>query len=694
MKKLPAVVAVLLAAAIGFAVSTLNTSVKRAARDYAESVRAAGHYKVRYDSTGIGFSPLPSVVLRGLVIEDSGGGADHEIVRAPIVRIKPRLLPMLVGLARVAGVELESPTITIRRLGTGRVTMGKWIAGTPADAMLTVSVPLHVRNGTLVWEEHHEEPPVQWVSKNLRLDVETTVEDGSTAFSLELQPTGPSSRIRADGTVRPTGEPTKGLRVDLRYVVSGLDTDKAHLFPRIGDAHLSGALELAGEAHGYAGAERTENVPAEKLTITVKGRGTLAVKDVREPLDLDMVLSDKEGRLRFEKASMAWNGIDATLSGWTAHFFDQPASFRLHFDHADSDRILAQFGVADRWRPRAILSGEIRIEGTLNKPLMQYTAKAGGIKMDFYDGYPVVVGPSAIKGLLLQSSADFSAVVDTPSLSVGPMKIEPALFGARYWRNKLGVNMANVPIWDGVGTVSGRHEPLKANAVEVAGLFDDLDAAVALKNVFPGLEPDVSGRMDAIVQLGSDDSGTWAMGRIGVHRGRFAGFALAASLLGQIAASPGLESFAGPEVEEAAGGAFGRDSEFRTVKFDFKSRRDGFDLGTLQIYLDGLEMQGSGTVDAEGVIDVQADTALSRRVVKAILRKSPGLRALVSADGSIHVPVRLLGKLAALSVKVRPEFLKTATDAVSGRRVSPVPPFQPGPTLDIELPKLEEQYGR
>jgi|GEM_PF-4887771 len=695
MRRLPAFVAVLLAAAIGFALSTLNTSVKRAAVAYKGAVRNAGHYRVAYDSVGIGFSPLPCVVLRGFVIEGPGRDASSELVRAPAVRVMPRLLPMLVGLARVASVDVESPTITVKRLGTGRVTMGKWIAGVGEDESLAVPIPLHVRNGTLVWEEDHEGAPLRWVSKSVRLDVKSSHEDGTTPFFLQLEPTGPSSRIRVDGSLRPTGEKTKGVRVDLRYAISGLEADKAQLFPRIGDAHLTGALELEGEAHGYAGAVRTESVPAEKLTITAKGNATLAVKQVRAPLSLDMVLSDKEGRLRFEKTSMSWNGIDAKLTGWTEHFFDQRASFRLHFAHADTDGILERFGVAERWRPRAMVSGEIRMEGTLNKPLMQYTAETDGIKVDFYDGYPVEVGRSTIKGILLQSSADLSAVVKSPLLRVGPMRIEPAVFGFRYWRNKLSVNMANVPLWDGTATVSGRYEPEKANAVEAAGLFDDLDAAIALKNVFPGLEPEISGRMDAIVQLGSDDNGTWAMGRIGVHRGRFGGFSLASSLLGQLADRPGLEAFAGPEVAQAVGGATAdEDSDFRTVRFDFKSRRDGFDLGSVRIVLDGLVLQGSGAMDAQGGIDVKADMALSRRLVKTIVRKSPDLGALVTGDGAMHVPVRLQGKLSSLRTHVDERFLDAAGAAVSGRKVSPLPPFQAAPALEIELPKLEEQYGR
>ncbi len=701
IRKLLILVAVLLAAAVGFGLSTLNTGVRRATDAYVASVVKAGKRKVSYSSTGISLLPFPVVVVRDFVVESKEEFGEEPLLRAPEVRVKPKLLPMLTGRAEIGYLELIAPVLRVARRSAGETDLGAWLAGVPEGESGRVTVPLAVTSGRVEFEQlgaddDSTDGPLRIVFEDISAQLEPTRGDGRTAFVVDGAAPGESARFQVSGSVRPTGEATKGLEVDVEYEIADFDTGAAQpMLPSVEGIFLSGPLSLAGGFNGFAGGRSTESRPAEKLLGTVKGNGYISAFGVVEPVSVDMKVSDKDGRLRLDDARFTWSGVDFTAKGWTSHTLAQNALLNIDFVGFDTDAVLAKYGYSDAMRPRSSFDGHIRMEGTLKRPLFRYEAESKGMEMDFYSSYPVKVGPMKAKGILLSISADFSASINADFLSVGPMRVDDTSFGFRYWRDKLTFNLTKVEVWDAIATVAARYEPREANANEVAGLFDDLDAGVALSNVFPNLKPKIDGRMDAIVQLGSDDHGTWAMGRIGVHEGNFPGLSFGTAVVESIASQPGLRPLRDAEIQAAFTGSMsGNATKFRTVKFDFQSREGGFDLGSVLVRTDALEFRGAGLVSGAGVIDLDGDAMPIGAYRERVFAQIPALRRIQGDDRMLHIPVSMDGALDSLRIGVAPEFVTAATLAAAGKLVSPPAVPSARKPLEFDLPVLADEYGR
>jgi len=695
MRKILLVLAVAVAVAIGFSMSTLRAKVTRSVAELVASAAERPDSNASAGDVRLAFLPRPVVEVHDVSVREPWpDGTSRLRFEAPLIRVYPRLLPLLVGRAEIQAAEAIGATMVVRRERTKSVY--KWMiplvgeAGFPA-----LGFQLIVTNGDLRLEDRSQSPFGEVDIGGLELEIDPVDEQGAIPFHARAAAVGDASRTEMEGTVRPNAGPTGGAQVDLRFSVE--DGDPAvlqTLAPRLAGAPMVGEVDLRGSALGLYGEVSTESIPATPLDVQLQGSVGLTYFGRTEVarFELSSTLDDK--RFTVKSGTLRWGDLPLAVTGYFFTDRGGKLAMRLSGEHVDIEKLLESFGVAERWCPKGELAGTIRVTGSLEEPLIRYEVMSPAVSYDKWSPAAVKAVDVTARGSLLAINADISASYEVADLSIGPADLSDVRFGTLWWRERFTLNRRELPLWGGVIDIGlGWYADKKS--FEGGGIADNLDGSVVAANLIPGVGVEISGRLDSLFQLGIDSSGPWAMGRIGLHRGRFGPRGFGRALVDSIAQALDRADAIDDSLVRKYRDFLRPDyMSYRRCAFDFESREEGFSFKSVKI-----EMP-EGRIDAEGLVDLTATTAAWGTMVLApdltadLVSRIEALRPLVAADGSLHVPFRMQGPRDNLIIAADDRFLQALHAAARGEPVEPFAPMEPTGTITMDLPSLDEQFYR
>ncbi len=167
------------------------------------------------------------------------------------------------------------------------------------------------------------------------------------------------------------------------------------------------------------------------------------------------------------------------------------------------------------------------------------------------------------------------------------------------------------------------------------------------------------------------------------------------AVVASIAAEAGMDVFALERVLATEPGALGSNvTEFSRLALDLSISRDGFEFSGFEMTTAAGTVRALGSVDGQGNVMAWGELHLDAPVARTMIGGVPELAALAAADGSLFVPVTIGGSLAAPDVAADPVFLKRLALVRSGRQVTPFSVLDFGPGLSLDLPSLDEHFGR
>jgi len=707
MRKLLLVLGIAVAAAIGFSMSTLKAKVRRATDEFVAAVSGEHAGEITVGSVGVALFPWPSVRIEDVRVMAAAGDGDGDggektdtepLIVAPVVRVDPHLLPMLIGLARVDSVRIVEPVVTLERQRDGSVAaaLPLMTLGRSGVSDFSISVEdgrLRVIGQGADAADAAPELDVTGISMHLS----AAPEGQGVVYHIDgAEPLGDGSTLTGDVVHVPGVGPTGGDKLDVDLRLEGADPSRLLTMPeRLSRAKLVGPISLDAKASGYVGEHSTEVAPAEPLDGKIEGTVGLQVFGLERPLQIDLETAFDDKRFMLRKGSLDWGGLPLEVSGWLARGAEAKIGGQLRWEHVDADALLSQFGVDERWRPQAKVSGEVRLMGDLDRPLVRYEATAPSVKLVPWPSLPLVSGPMRVTGSLLAINADASGSFNGSDLRIADARLPAALFGMQYWRDKLTFSALDQEAWGGRADLSFAYRPDEENDVEGGGILSHMDAEEVLSNLFPKMHFVIHGSLDSIFQIGIGADGPWAVGRVGIHHGKVGQSGVVRAVLDEAFAGAG-RAF---EVEDALmrsyPGALSQErTEFQRVAFDFKTRTDGVDVKSVEIRLPYATIQGEGALDSRGSIDGTGTISLSEPLSADLARRTKGLRSLVAEDGRIHVPIRVGGEADAAEVHAEARFVDALARALKGEKVEPFPPPVEGPGFGIDMPSLSEHFQR
>jgi hypothetical protein len=708
MRKLFLVLGIAVAAAIGFSMSTLKAKVRRATDEFVAAVSGEHAGEVTIGSVGIALFPWPSVRIEDVRVvavpaeaegdeeANTEAKAEAPLIVAPDVRVDAHLLPLLVGLARVDSVRIIDPVVTLERQRDGSVAAALPLAtlGRSGASEFTISVE-DGRLRVMRDDAPDAEPLLDVTGISMQLGAASQGK-GVVYHIARARPLGDDSSLTGDIVHVPGAGPTGGDRLDIALRLEGGDPNRLVTLPeRLSRERLIGPLSVVAKASGYVGERSTEAVPAEPLDGKIEGTLGLEVFGLERPLkfDLETALDDKRFMLR--KGSADWGGLPLDVSGWVARGPESKIGGKLRWEHVDAAALLSKFDVAERWRPQAKVSGEVRVMGQLDRPLVRYEATAPTVKLVPWPSLPLVSGPMRVTGSLLAINADVSGSFDGTDLRIADARLPEALFGVQYWRDKLTLSALDQEAWGGRADLSFAYRPDETNDVEGGGILSHMNAEEVLSNLFPKMDFKIHGSLDSIFQIGIAADGPWAKGRVGIHHGKVGQSGLVRSVLEEAFTTAGRHFEVEDSLMRSYPGALaeGR-TEFQRIAFDFQTRTDGVDLKTAEIRLPYATVNGEGRLDTQGTIVGSGTISLSEPLTADLARRTKALRALIADDGRIHIPIHFEGKPDAAEVHPDPRFVEVLERALRGEKVEPFPAPVEGPGLGLDMPSLREHFQR
>jgi len=693
MRKVLLLVAVVIAVALGFAMSTFKTTVTRTITNLAESGATGQAADVQVGEVSLRLWP-PSVDVSDVVVRIDSIGADDPVLEAPLIHVYPQLLPMLVGRARVRAAEAVGPKMLIRRENRDGKPVTLFPLGGP-HGTLQPYFPVSVTDARLKFHDLTADPPTSLVVKGLDLELDPADDDGAVALRARAAALGDSSEVNVTGRIRADERADVIAWIDVEFDVRDADpATLAVITNRLAKAPLTPPLSFTGTATGPLGARSTEEAPADPLEGTINGQVGLTVFGRTAPLsfDLDVALDDKFFRVR--KGTGEWAHMNVGVTGWSQPSVYGKVGYRFTLEDADIASILGGFGIDERWQPSGEISGELKATGGRTDVRLFYEAKIPELEFDGMPPFTIDADDVSVHGAVLALNADLSASFSTEHFVFAGAEIPQAQFGILYFKNKVAVNQRDLPVWGGTVDASLAYLPADGSA-EGGGLANDMDAAIVARNLIPNLGLDVSGRLDSVFQVGYDARGPWTMGRVGVHRGKLGAIGIGHALVRSIAEARGKAEALDDALVSAHRASLSPDTTaFKRLAFDFESREDGFALRGLELRLT------AGTIHAEALIDDTRTVAawgnfdMEPGLTGDLVERIPELGSLVGADGRLRVPIKLQGPSSDLTARVDDRFLEAVDAAAAGKGGGPFVPMDPDGRIVMELPTLDEQFYR
>ena len=161
MRKLILVIAIAVAVAIGFSLSTLRATVSRGAQALATAVADGTSDEVSVGDVSLSLFPLPSAAINDVSVSTPNrrNQAARPVLDIPLLRVRPKLLPLLVGQVVVDSVEAVDSVLYVRR----EAGAGRFETFLPKDAAAKLSelgFPVDFVNATLHYSDSGRPQPL------------------------------------------------------------------------------------------------------------------------------------------------------------------------------------------------------------------------------------------------------------------------------------------------------------------------------------------------------------------------------------------------------------------------------------------------------------------------------------------------------------------------------------------------------
>ena len=500
----------------------------------------------------------------------------------------------------------------------------------------------------------------------------------SCRFQATGVPFGVQTRLAIDGTVTWATGPLGGDRLQITYRLDDAPVDVLRgLFPERIDASYQGSLNVHGKAEGVIGEESTEDAPATPLLGELEASLNWSVLGRTAPLSVSLSYSLDDHMVRIRSGRYAWEGMELQLKGWFDPWQQGKFNLRGGFANVDTHKVAVEWDVPAPWRPTAVLSGEIKFEGTPGKGLMRYQANAAEVKVPGLGGYAIRLVDPKFQGSLAAINAEISVSTQVTSLEIGKFVFPSFPLGLQYWRDRLTVSTSNTSLWGGNQDGTFLYQPSKHPAWSQSGR---VVGAVA-KDLAVGLAP----------ELGLDVEGagavTYSFGQDGARKELFTIHAsVVLGRLGNIDLFPSVITQmekAEPKLAAAKASAFvpaprGNGKGTRLDKFFFEIARDpanpsGVLLGGLYLLADDFRFDADGSYESGGTLKLEGTVVLPALVADKFVAAVPAMAKLRNGAGNIVVPVVVTGTTAVPVVDLAPGYAQLLAAAGRGEEVTPPP---------------------
>jgi len=688
MRKLLVAGCVALAALLGFSLSSLRTRIVTDFGVFAARAQELPGMTAEYGVAGLVFFPRPAAEISDVVISVKRGKQPAvEVLTAELVRIRPRLLPLLIGRVEAAGIEVVAPTLRLEVDGDGEHLLSSGEPGQrPGELALALLAQVRsVIDGSVQLLDNSYDPPLTLELGQLEGDFWTAA-NGGLAFTVEASPAG-GGTVSSSGTLLAGAGPTGGHGLDFEVAVSGGSPQL--LRGAIGDwlpPWLVGELALDIKGGGFIGERGNDDMPAEPLLFGVTGSVGLDMYGRRDRLELQSTMSLDDSRLRVKSASLSAYGQDFTALGWLSRRRSAEASMRVQAEGVELAALLADFGLEGELVPQTTLTGTLKLTGTPEATALRYEVTADSVDLSPLPWLQMQATDTSFAGAIYSVNADLSASFKAREFTAGPVTLSDARSGLVWWKDVFRLNAMNMAIWDGTVSVGGAVSLVSGVSLDSGGedpegrdirlsvVINDADVEALLVDV-SGLEGlQVSGAIDAMADHGGPNrSELKSAGRLALHDGVLAGVDLKGAVRAALEGRP---------VDVASGAAAA--TGFDRLAMDFVSDGDGVLIADLDVRLEGGRLSG-GRLSGSGRL------AVSDRATAGTKPASLELDCVLElgVDRNLRVPLRISGPLSALRVEVDQDF-------ISRYRVGVTPPMAdlPSEEIPMELPSLYTHFGR
>ncbi len=690
MRKVILALVVLVLVVSGVAAVSLRSRVAAMAPEVGRQIAEKIGTKVEIGDVDVSLFPLAAKIRDVRVLR-------HERSTAPFltietVRVGAALLSLFGGKLDVQSVVAERPRIEIVRDEEGRQLseLSEDLFASLAKLPFTVQVT----DGGLLIEDRNVTPPRRLSAERVRGSVQGGVE-GALVAKLEGSVLGSSDDATLDLQLKPDAGPSGGdhVTVDFRVKDGRADAVK-EAFVILREADLVDPLSFEMQSAGLIGEKSTESKPAEPTLGKLKGSMGVVVGGLSDRLEVDVETAFDDSRYQVRRGQARWGGFVFEPTGWVTLKDPRKISAKLVFERFALTAAAERFGFEEKWRPKGNMDLTIRATGTTDEVLVRHEGKIDALEFHGWSAIPIKATPVSISGALLSVNTDISASFTLSSLEVGTARLDQALVGLNYWKNKLTFSSIDAPFYDGTALGSIVFWPKTEDPVEGGLMFRNSDAETVLKNIAPRISLGVYGRSDAILEMKHDAEGLRVRGRAGIHEGRIAGSNWMRQLVADALGLAGRPDALAPVAAAAASTLADVGTRFDRVAIDFEVNDGTVRMPRVVVTAEGAEIRGRGEIAADGSVSIDGALLPEEPLSRALTDAAPALGAVKSTKGSFAVPFTLRAAAAGTRVTATPAFRDAVAAAVAGNTPPPlaieeIPPAEFGTML-----RLRKQFGR
>jgi hypothetical protein len=689
MRKLILALVLLVLVISGVAAVSLRSRVAAMAPEVGRQIAEKIGANVEVGDVDVSLFPLAAKIRDVRVLRERNAAP---FLTIETVRVGAALLSLFGGKLDVQSVVAERPRIEILRDEEGRQLseLSEDLFASLAELPFTVEVI----DGGLLIEDRTVAPPRRLRAEGVRGTVQGGV-DGALLAKLEGSVLGSSDDSTLELQLKPDAGPTGGdhVTVDFRVKDGRADAVK-EAFVLLREADLVDPLSFEMQSAGLIGEKSTESKPAEPMLGKLKGSMGVVVGGLGDRLEVDVETALDDSRYQVRRGQARWGGFAFEPTGWVTLQDPHKVSARLVFERFALTAAAERFGFEERWRPKGNMDLTIRATGTTDEVLMRHEGKIDALEFHGWPAIRIKATPVGISGALLSVNTDISASLTLSSLEVGTARLDQALVGLNYWKNKLTLSSIDAPFYDGTALGSVVFWPKTDDPVEGGLMLRNSDAETLLKNIAPRLSLGVYGRSDAVLEMKHDAEGLRVRGRAGIHGGRIAGSNWMRQLVAEALGLAGRSDALAPIAASAASTLADVGTRFDRLAIDFEVNDDTVRMPRVVVTAEGAEIRGRGEIAADGSVAIDGALLPEEPLSRALTDAAPALGAVKSTKGSLAVPFTLRAAAAGTSVTSTPAFRDAVAAAVAGKtapalEIEEIPPVEFGTML-----RLRKQFGR
>jgi hypothetical protein len=681
---------VLVAAVLGygFAASTFRARVRDSVPEVVRSL--AEKLDVRIEHGDVSMSYL-SLSARVRDVRVSGKlAAPAPFLHVDALAVRARLLPLFLGRIEVGEIVVERPRLEMIKQPLD-ARESTFVPDGILTALAEVPFALTVRDGSVLYEDRSDAPPSKLVASSIGGTIRGAV-DGALEAKLEGAALGERSEAKLSLRLLPKVGPTGGDEVALEVDVDGASSATlTEGFLMLRGAELRDPLRLSLRAQGLVGERSTETKPAEPLVGKLSGSLGVVIAGLEDRLEFDTDVALDDARFQLRGGTGSWGGLRFVPTGWISRLVPRKVSGRLDVEPFELAEMSERLGVPERWRPHGRADLTLRVTGSSIEPLYRYDGTLADATFSAWPALPIKAGPTRVHGSIIAVNADATASFDAKNLEVGTLRIPEVLFGLSYWQEKLAISALETQLYDGRLDGSAGFFPKVSSDPQGGMLLRDTDGKTVIENMLPGLPFTIGGRLDAGMQLGTDERGVWVRGRIGLHRGRIDGSNWARDLVQAALAEAGAAD-AASAVVSAHRPLLGADAtRFERLALDFESRGGPVTLSRVVMEMPGATLRGRGEIAADRSVALTAALWPDASLAATLSNAAPALARARDGDGKPVLPCEVRAAPGRLDIHPTEE-LRRALGAAGD--VAPLTPVRVGLADFGDLVPLRKQFGR